>query len=241
MSSLQTPWNREAGTEARKGALSRETIIAAALEIADAEGIEAVSIRRIATKLDSRPMSLYSHIEHKGDLVDLMLDEVMAEAHLPGPVPDDWREALRQIAQATRAAARAHPWMIASAFGRPRLGPNFLRHIDQSLAAVSTLPLPFDRKRAALLALDTYTLGFVRWEVLSPKAAGNCATRDPDAPSKEEIDAYLREQAASGEYPHLAAIAATDLTLGVKPVSFEAGLDWLLAGIAGEVEAAGGG
>ena len=236
-SDLQTPWNREPTAEAKKGGLSREAIVAAALEIADAEGLEAVSIRRIATKLDARPMSLYTHIEHKGDLVDLMLDEVMSGALLPGPVPDDWREALRQIAQGTRATARAHPWMIASAFRRPRLGPNFLRHIDQSLAAVASLPLPFERKRAVLLAVDTYTLGFARWETVSPKAGGAaCAKGDAEMPSKEEIDAYLREQAASGEYPHLAAIAASDLTLGVKPVSFEAGLEWLLAGIAAEVE-----
>jgi AcrR family transcriptional regulator len=238
-SDLQTPWNREPGAEARKGGLSREAIVAAAIEIADADGLEAVSIRRIATRLEARPMSLYSHIAHKDDLVDLMLDEVMQEALLPGEVPADWREALRQIAQATRTTALAHPWMIHSAFRKPRLGPHFLRHIDQSLAAVSTLPLPFDRKRAVLLAIDTYTLGFARWEVVSPAAEGKaCAGREADAPSKEEIDAYLREQAASGEYPHLAAIAESDLTLGVKPVSFEAGLEWLLAGIATEVEAA---
>jgi AcrR family transcriptional regulator len=239
-SDLKTPWNREPASEAKKGGLSREAIVAAAIEIADAEGLEAVSIRRIATKLEARPMSLYTHIEHKGDLVDLMLDEVMSEALLPGPVPDDWREALRQIAQGTRTVARAHPWMIHSAFRRPRLGPNFLRHIDQSLAAVATLPLPFERKRSVLLAVDTYTLGFARWETASPSAAGQIEKVDESEPSKEDIDAYLREQAASGEYPHLAAIATSDLTLGVKPVTFEVGLEWLLAGIGAEVEAGGG-
>src|SRR5690242_20314802 len=110
-SQLQTPWNRPA--EPRGSGLTRDAIVAAAIEIADEEGIEAVSIRRIATKLESRPMSLYSHIEHKGELIELMIDEVIGEAVLPGEVPDDWREALRQIAQRTRAAARAHPWSIA--------------------------------------------------------------------------------------------------------------------------------
>jgi AcrR family transcriptional regulator len=230
---VQTPWNRE---EARPAGLSRETIVSAAIEIADEEGIEAVSIRRIATKLETRPMSLYSHIEHKGELVDLMIDEVMGEALLPGAVPSDWREALRQIAQRTRAAARAHPWMIATAFRRPLLGPQALRHIDQSLAAVSTLDLPFDRKRAVLLSVDTYTLGYVRWEVLSPHSKANrCAAGSDELPSHEQIDAYLREQVEGGEYPHLAAIAASELTLGVTPESFEAGLEWLLAGIANEV------
>lgn len=233
-SQLRTPWNRDG--ESRSAGLSREAIVAAAIEIADEEGLEAVSIRRIATKLDARPMSLYSHIETKNDLVDLMVDEVMGESLLPGPVPDEWREALRQIAQRTRAAARAHPWVIATAFRRSLLGPKALRHIDQSLAAVSTLPLPFERKRAVLLSVDTYTLGYVRWEVLSPHAKNPCAHTE-EMPSHEQIDAYLREQVASGEYPHLAAISAEDLTLGVKAESFEVGLDWLLAGIAAEAEA----
>jgi AcrR family transcriptional regulator len=215
--------------------LSRGAIVAAAVSIADREGIEAVSIRRIATELDTRPMSLYSHIEHKDELIDLMIDEVMGETLLPGEVPDDWREALRQIARRTRAAARAHSWMIATAFRRPLLGPKSLRHVDQSLAAVSNLDLPFERKRAVLLSVDTYTLGYVRWEVLSPHA--KCGGWGGDnLPSHEQIDAYLREQAASGEYPHLAAVAGGDLTLGLKAESFEVGLEWLLAGIAAEVD-----
>jgi AcrR family transcriptional regulator len=241
---LPTPWNRD--VEAKPAGLSREAIVAAAIEIADAEGLEAVSIRRLASKLEARPMSLYSHIEHKEDLLDLMVDEAMKMAVLPGEVPADWREALRQIAQATRSAARAHPWMIATAFQRPLLGPHALRHVDQSLAAVANLALPFERKRAVLLSVDTYTLGFVRWELLSPKAGGGkgkgaaCAGSSTRTPSSEEIDSYLAEQAASGKYPHLAAIDPSALTLGVKGVSFEAGLDWLLAGIATEVEAAAG-
>jgi AcrR family transcriptional regulator len=232
-SDLQTPWNRSA--EPKSAGLSRETIVAAAIEIADEEGIEAVSIRRIATKLDARPMSLYTHIEHKGELVDLMIDEAMGETVLPGEVPADWREALREIAHRTRAAARAHPWLIATTFRKPLLGPKALRHVDQSLAAVSSLDLPFERKRAVLLSIDTYTLGYVRWEILSPHKLHRCGDGG-DEPSTAQLNAYLAEQVASGEYPHLAAIAKKDLTYGVKAETFEVGLEWLLAGIAAEVE-----
>ncbi|MGD9734815.1 MAG: TetR/AcrR family transcriptional regulator C-terminal domain-containing protein [Solirubrobacterales bacterium] len=234
-SQLETPWNRTA--DPRPAGLSREAIVAAAVAIADEEGIEAVSIRRLATQLEARPMSLYSHIEHKDELLDLMIDEVIGETLLPGEVPEDWREALRQIAHRTRAASRAHPWAIATAFRRPLLGPKALRHIDQSMAAVAGLPLPFERKRAVQLTIDTYTLGYVRWEILAPNSEANrCRHRGEDLPSQEQVDAYLAEQAASGEYPHLAAIDPADLTLGVKAESFEAGLEWLLAGIAAEVE-----
>jgi hypothetical protein len=127
--------------------------------------------------------------------------------------------------------------MIAAAFRRPFIGPNALRHIDQSLGAVSSLPLAPERKRAVLLAVDTYTLGFVRWEVLSPKAGGEapCAGIPDDGPSAAEIDAYIATQAASGKYPYLSELAGKDLSLGVKAEKFEVGLEWLLAGIQAEV------
>jgi AcrR family transcriptional regulator len=240
---INTIWTRDVERASGPQPLSREAIVKAAIEIADADGLEAVSIRRLATKLDTRPMSLYSHIERKGDLVDLMVDEVMAGAVIPGgPPTDDWREALRQIAQRTRESTRAHPWMIAAAFRRPFLGPNALRHIDQSLAAVSSLPLSPERKRAVLLAVDTYTLGFVRWEVMSPGTAGPPCVGHPDSgPSAAEIDTYIAAVVASGEYPHLAEFVGKDMSLGVKAEKFEIGLEWLLAGIEAEVAGAAGG
>lgn len=242
-SDIDTVWARDAEQAAAPQPLSREAIVAAAIEIADTEGLEAVSIRKIATKLEARPMSLYSHIERKGDLIDLMVDEVMGGAVLPEPLPEDWREALREIAQRTRESTRAHPWMIAAAFRRPFIGPNALRHFDQSLGAVASLPLPPERKRAVLLAVDTYTLGFVRWEVISKARHGggeghdpSCATVPTDGPSAAEIDAYVAAQAASGKYPHLAELGGKKkMSLGVKAEAFEAGLDWLLAGIEAEV------
>jgi AcrR family transcriptional regulator len=239
---IDTVWARDDAQAAGPQPLSRETIVAAAIEIADTEGLEAVSIRRLATKLEARPMSLYSHIERKGDLIDLMVDGVMGGAILPdGPPTDDWREGLRQIAQRTRETARAHPWMIATAFRRPFIGPNALRHLDQSLGAVSSLPLAPERKRAVLLAVDTYTLGFVRWEVKALKAGATpCAGVPEDGPSAAEIDAYLAEQAASGKYPHLSELGSKkDMSLGVKAEAFEAGLGWLLAGIEAEVDGNG--
>jgi AcrR family transcriptional regulator len=224
--------------------LSRESIVAAAIEIADTEGLEAVSIRRLATKLEARPMSLYSHIERKGDLIDMMVDEVMSGSILPeSPPSGDWREDLRRISQRTRENLRSHPWMIAVAFRRPFIGPNALLHIDQSLAAVSELPLRPERKRAVLLAIDTYTLGFVRWELKgmqSAKGAGACAGIDGDGPSGAEIDAYIAAQAASGKYPHLHELGGKkNMSLGVKAEAFESGLNWLIAGIEAEVGAAG--
>lgn len=235
---IDTIWARDDAEAAGPQPLSREAIVSAAIEIADTEGLEAVSIRRLATKLDARPMSLYSHIEKKGDLIDLMVDEVIGGAILAeDPPPGDWREGLRQIAQRTRESTRAHPWMIGAAFRRPFVGPNALRHLDQSLGAVSSLPLTPERKRTVLLAVDTYTLGFVRWEVLSIKADGGpCAGIPDDGPSAAEIDAYITAQVATGNYPHLGELGTKKrMSLGVKAEAFESGLDWLLAGIEAEI------
>jgi AcrR family transcriptional regulator len=241
-SGVDSVWTRDEERAAGPQPLSRESIVAAAIEIADTEGLEAVSIRRLATKLDARPMSLYSHIERKGDLIDLMVDEVMAGSVLPeAPPSGDWRDDLRRIAQRTRENTRSHPWMIQAAFRRPFIGPNALRHIDQSLAAVSELPLSPERKRAVLLAVDTYTLGFVRWELKSAdrgKGGAACAWTDDGGPSGAEIDAYIAAQAAGGNYPHLHELGSKkNMSLGVKAEAFESGLNWLIAGIAAEVEA----
>ena len=240
---IDTVWTRDDAQAAGPQPLSRESIVAAAIEIADTEGIEAVSIRRLATKLGARPMSLYSHIERKGDLIDLMVDEVMGGSVLPeSPPSGDWRDDLRRIAQRTRENTRSHPWMIGVAFRRPFIGPNALRHIDQSLAAVSELPLPPERKRAVLLAVDTYTLGFVRWELKSMKGGKGapmaCAGIEDGGPSGAEIDAYIAAQAASGKYPHLHELGGKkSMGLGVKAEAFETGLNWLIAGIEAEVGA----
>ncbi len=235
---IDTIWARDEEESSGPQPLSREAIVAAAIEIADADGLEAVSIRRLATKLDARPMSLYSHIGRKGDLIELMVDEVMGGAIIPGgPPTDDWREALRQIAKRTRESIRAHPWMIATAFHHPFLGPNALRHIDQSFAAISELPLSPERKRAVLLAVDAYTVGFVRWEERSLKANGGgpCSGGPEAGPTAAEIDAYIATQVASGDYPHLAEFVGKSPGLGVKAEKFEIGLEWLLTGIEAEV------
>lgn len=228
-----TVWTRGCTGAKSAPALSVESIVAAAIEIADAEGLDAVSIRRVAAKLGVRPMSFYSHIERKEDLVDLMFDEAIGGSLLPDGVPSDWREALRQIAGRTREVMRGHPWMATIANRRRMLGPNALRHIDQSMAAVANLELPPARRRAALRAVDAYTFGHAHWEAKKAQMA-----LDPATEEAEEIDAYLDQMASSGEYPHLGEICAADFTIGDGDASFEAGLEWLLAGIAAEAEAA---
>ena len=150
-------WDEPA--DGASGGLTRADVIQAALEVADAEGLEAVSIRRVASDLGVRPMSLYTHIASKDDLVALMLHEMSGELLVPEPLPDDWREALRAIARQAYAAYVQHPWAL-QAFGRgTRVGPNMLRRAEQSAAAVASLDLSPADAWIALSIVHEWTIG----------------------------------------------------------------------------------
>ncbi|HWO66941.1 MAG TPA: helix-turn-helix domain-containing protein, partial [Umezawaea sp.] len=137
-SSNQPIWLREAKREPKPTPLTRERIVRAAMAVADDEGLDAVSIRRIAAELNSRPMSLYAHIGGKDDLLDLMHDAAVEET-LVGDVPSDWREALRLLARHNRAAALRHPWLLATRDTGCPIGPASLKRLDESAAAVRGL------------------------------------------------------------------------------------------------------
>ncbi|MCL9793696.1 TetR/AcrR family transcriptional regulator C-terminal domain-containing protein [Frankia sp. AgKG'84/4] len=218
--------------ERRRPRLSREEIVDAAITIADAEGITAVSIRRVAAALNARPMSLYSHFDRKDDLLALMSDQVAAEILVPEPMPADWRDRLRAIAHRTRDSALRHPWVLRAYAGPPHLGPNALQHAEQSAAAVADLPLAPARRVALLRAIDTYTLGQVAAE-LHERLAN-------DSVDPAEVRAYLTRTLDSGQYPHLAALPRAALVFFVEDAGrerFDEGLDWLLAGVTAELEA----
>jgi AcrR family transcriptional regulator len=94
--------------------MERAEIVSAAVRIADADGVDAVSMRRLADELGVATMTPYTHVASKDELLDLMRDAVAAEMLLPEPLPEDWRAALRAIADRTRAAYEAHPWCLDS-------------------------------------------------------------------------------------------------------------------------------
>ena len=145
--------------DSQAGGLTRAAIVQAAIEIADSDGLDAVSIRRLAAKLSARPMSLYTHIAAKEHLLGLMVNEVVAGVLVPEPLPDDWREALRQIARRSHEVFVAHPWTL-DAFGRGAPpGPNIQTHGEQSVRAVAGLGLSEREAWTVLGIVDEYTMG----------------------------------------------------------------------------------
>ena len=127
----------------RRTRISREELAAAAVRIADTEGFAALSMRRLASEVDVGTMTLYHYVRNKDELLTLLFDAVMSEVTFPAeePLPDEWRPALIAIAVRTREVLMRHPWMFEIA-DDPPIGPNIVRHFDQTLQALSSLPLP---------------------------------------------------------------------------------------------------
>jgi AcrR family transcriptional regulator len=209
--------------------LRRDAIVDAALVIADREGFDAVSMRRVAAELGVGTMSLYHHVADKDELLYEMADAVGAEMVIPGEVPRHWREALRQIALRTRDTFTRHPWLLEAGTERPVVTPSTLRHIEQSAAAVAGLDVDGEVAMAMVLAVDDYTLGFV----LRERHA-----RDWRAGPVPE---RLRELVAGGDFPLLSRWLAEGRAPGPPtPNRFEDGLEWLLDGMAAMLERSGG-
>jgi AcrR family transcriptional regulator len=216
-------WTRPRG--GRRPKLTREAIVDKAIEIADAEGLEAVSIRRIASELGVRAMSLYTHIEAKEDLLDLMYDVVAVEVLVEDGLPDDWREAMIAITRKERAAGLRHPWMFELAGRSPRIGPNGLRHAEQSMAAAARLTDDPEEMLAIVTTVDHYMLGFV----LREQRLREMGVTTPGEARESVLEqAYIAKLLESGEFPHLRSVLDTGL---YNQEDFDLGLKWLLDGI----------
>lgn len=217
-------WARPEPT-ARQPRISRQQIAEAALGIADAEGFDAVTMRRIARVLGAGTMSLYRYITTKEDLLALVSDAVLGDALVAGPLPPGWRDALALVARQTRRAFQAHPWAIhviqsPAAVTASRTGPNGLRHLEQSLAALASAPLDIRARLDLAAVLDDYVFG----HLLRTAGLGTDASASA-----------VRSHLASGELPLLTSAGAADLAAADDPRRlddrFERGLRLLLDGI----------
>jgi AcrR family transcriptional regulator len=181
----------------RRPRFSREQIAAAALAIADTDGFDAVSMRRVATALGAGTMTLYHYVRTKDDLVALMDDTLMAASLVPdGEMPTGWRAALMTVSHRTRMAIGQHPWALVS-LRDARMGPNAMRHFEQSLQALRSVDLGYATKIEILAILDDYVHGHLL-------RADEVRTRTDATVEDEEVDAAMEfgmAQLATGEFP----------------------------------------
>ena len=221
----------------RAAALSRDEIVRTAIRVADAEGAEAVNMRRIARELGSGTMSLYWHVASKDELLDMMIDAIVGEAQAPEP-SGDWRADLRAGACTTRDALHRHQWAVNFMSTRPPAGPKMLRNLERSLGALDGLGLDKATALTTLMAVGTYVLGAVLREQQEANGERYIAELFEDVPEAEKqavIREFTERIRTSGHFPRMVAM----LDEGVDPDAaetrderFEFGLDCLLDGIA---------
>jgi AcrR family transcriptional regulator len=186
--------------------LSREKIATVALAIADQEGFEAVSMRRVAQELNVGTMSLYYYVKTKDDLIAMMDDALMSEALLPS-LPKDWQRAMMQIARRTHAVFIRHPWALVSMLSAPP-GLNALRHMEQCLEALAATSMTTKQKLTLLAMVDDFVFGHALREAAT------------DATVNFE---FAATQLATGAFPRLAE-AFGDVRIDVIKDRFEQGV-----------------
>lgn len=208
-------------------ALSRERIVSAAIEIADAAGLDALSMERVAGRLGAATMALYRHVPGKNELVSLMLEAAIGE---PPMLPEDagWRPGLAGWSRASRDVFLRHPWALPLVTSPRVMGPNELGWTEAALRAVSPTGLP----RGALLEVLMVVNGYVRGAAVD-------LTGGPRVPS---LDA-LRRSGRLGDYPLFASVlaqASVPETAASGADRFEFGLARVLDGIERFVRSQGG-
>ena len=211
---------------------SRARIAEAAVTIADADGIEAASMRRVAAAIGSRATSLYRYVRNKDELLELMVEQVMGETHPPAR-SGDWRVDLAAIAHHARAVIKRHPWMIAISVFRPTLGPNSLASMEATLSALDGHGLDIDGMLAIANALSTFARGY---------AAGEIAEQQAEARSGLGREQWMEIQGRyvemirnSGRFPLFMRVvddAKTPHDPHLVQQGFEQGLQCLLDGVA---------
>jgi AcrR family transcriptional regulator len=165
---------KPAPARGRKPGMTVERITAAAIAIADADGLDAVSMRRVADSLGVGTMSLYRYLPGKTELYELMLDTVMGENGPPAPDPAGWRAGLTTFARQSLAGYRRHPWLLEASLSRGLMGPNQTAALDALLRIISGTGLT----NGQMMAVIGLVVGYVQGQARAARAEQNSDTSD---------------------------------------------------------------
>jgi len=204
--------------------LSRDRILRAALGHADAGGLEALTMRKLAEELGVAPMALYRHVTSRDDLIDGMVDIVFSEIDLPS-TGRDWRTAMRRRAISVRDVLARHRWAIGLMESRANPGPANLRHHDAVIGSLRAGGFTMATVAHAYSLLDGYIYGFALTKMNLPFDSGDDVAR---------LAQTMLEPFPVDEYPNLVAFITEH---AMKPGydfadEFEYGLDVILDGLA---------
>lgn len=229
-----------------KPGLTLDRIVTAAIAVADAEGLSAVSMRRISTELGTGTMSLYRYVPGKAELLDLMLDRVLgeplsaepdrpaAERPVPSdhpvpadrPVPGDWRVAIDTMARTYLDNLRRHPWLLKINQARTVLGPSALRGLELSLTALRSMGLRDPELIGVIITVNSFVEGLARTQADAAEAVAQTGLSDEEF--WENQRPYLERAMLSGAYPTMAGMSEDTFSADFDHFAF--GLRRLIAG-----------
>ncbi|GAA1781667.1 TetR/AcrR family transcriptional regulator [Streptomonospora arabica] len=216
--------------------LTRERVVQAAIEVAEAEGLAALSMRRVAQRLEVGTASLYTYVPGKPELLALMLDAMIGDGVLPHTLPGGWREQLEAAARSDWEGFRRHPWILQLASDRPLPGPNLMAWFDSALSVLEGTGLTDAERFTVVEGIDGLVRGMAR------NATDPASDEGPGESAKTwraTRDAFLEEHVDFGRYPHFAAALGVGAPPGADEV-FEFGLRRMLDGVEGLMRERGG-
>ncbi|MBO2454229.1 TetR/AcrR family transcriptional regulator C-terminal domain-containing protein [Actinomadura barringtoniae] len=211
-------------------ALSQERIVAEAIQLLDAEGIESLSMRSLGTRLNAGATSLYRHVANKDELIELVVDEVYGELEVPAAGdPNAWREAIAGFAASLRAMALRHPWVatLLGQVGLVQLGPNVSRLSEAVIAVFNAAGFSVEESDKAMGTVISYVVG------LATNEAAYLSMLARSGQTETEFVENLR--AAAEDNPELPSAPAAQLSQDpseVRDENFDYGLQRVLDGLA---------
>ncbi len=208
-------------------ALSRDRIVTAAIELADEEGLAALSMRKIGAKLGATAMSLYRHVPSKEDLIQLMLDEILGDQDLSALPSGDWRADLTVLARGERIRRLRHPWSVASS-PRPSLGPNALRLFEVELSIFNEVGLGISWRGWLANTVTSFVRGLVEEELAEQEEQRRTGLSSEEW--QEAMNPYVRRIVASGDFPMFSRFIREGEEMDPDS-DFELGLGCLLDGL----------
>jgi len=214
----------------RRPALSRERVLQSAVDLADREGLGALTMRRLGSELGVEAMSLYKHVANKEEILDGIVELVVGEVEIPARTTD-WKEAMRRRAKSARDVLSRHSWAIGLLEARGSTGSASLRYADAILGNLRSAGFTIENAAHAFWVLDSFVYGHVIQETSMPIGASDQTTDSETILEQDTID----------EYPHLVEIGEHALRSEFSFDSeFEFGLDLILEALEQSATSAGG-
>jgi AcrR family transcriptional regulator len=205
------PWQRapRRPSRVRRDPITVEAITEAAIKVLDSEGLDGLSMRRVADALNTGPASLYWHVGNKDGLLDLIFDQLIGEMRVPAPQGGRWKDQLKEVALDQRATILRHRDLVAISMGRIPMGPHALRYTEAVVAILRAGGVPDDLAVSGYLLLFALVNGFTMDEMAEPVTGSDGSTGSDggrESLSPSAISGYLASLPAD-QFPNITAVA----------------------------------